>query len=471
MTATHTAYPLSSKAHTSIVAYFQNIINHLAGQRLISGCLVARASASSVTVAAGTYTPATPATTTYAGATISGISACAASNHRYDLVYLDTADGTAKVATGTPAVPTNAAKFLENVAPQPPDLPSETAILLAVLCVDENGIRSTDNDGSVAGCADMRMTTNVGYHLASYLYAASQARGDLMMMGASSWGRLPTSTIGKYLAAGGAGADLVWSDVLIGSLTATSQARGDIVHRGSVAWDRLVAGSANKYLMSNGTGNDLTYEDLKIGSLTVASQAQGDLVMRGATTWGRLGVGTVNKYLMSNGAGSDLSYEYLKIPSLSVTSEAQGDLIMRGAAAWGRLGTGTANQVLTSGGAGADLVWATKTWPVSFVFGDGSAVILAQEMGVGPFPLACKITAASIREQALISSSATVTLHIHDRDAAIGDAVDTFSLSSATNYNETGLTHAVAAGKWVTIKIASITAAKQLQVGLTMEAT
>ena len=117
-----------------------------------------------------------------------------------------------------------------------------------------------------------------------------------------------------------------------------------------------------------------------------------------------------------------------------------------------------------------DKTWLTRVFgPVAFVFGDGSAVILAQEMGVGPFPLACKITEVKIREQALISSTATVTLHIHDYDAAIGDAVDSFSLSGAS-YSETGLSWAVVAGKWVTIKVASPASCKQLSVGLTMEA-
>jgi hypothetical protein len=117
-----------------------------------------------------------------------------------------------------------------------------------------------------------------------------------------------------------------------------------------------------------------------------------------------------------------------------------------------------------------DKTWATRTWPASFVFGDGSTVILSQEMGIGPFPLACKITEVKIREQALISSTATITLHVHDYNAAIGDAVDSFGLSGAS-YSETGLNWPVAAGKFVTIKIASPTSAKQLSVGLVFEAT
>lgn len=114
--------------------------------------------------------------------------------------------------------------------------------------------------------------------------------------------------------------------------------------------------------------------------------------------------------------------------------------------------------------------WATPVFGVGFTFGDGSAVIAAGERGV-KLKAACKITGVSIREQALISSGATVTIHVHDVDAAIGSAVDTFTLSSVTYLEEGSLSWAVAAGKWITCKVASPTAAKQLIVMLDMEAT
>lgn len=428
MTATHTAYPYGGKAHTSFVAYFQNIINHLAGQRLISGCEVARASASSLTVAAGSYTPATPTTTDYAGATLSGISACAASNHRYDLVCLDSADGAVKVATGTPAVPTNAAKFLENIAPQPPDMPSETAILLAVICVDENGIRSGDNEGSVAGCADMRMTTNIGSHLASYLYVASQARGDLMMRGASSWGRLGTSTIGKYLAAGGAGADLAWSDLLVGSLTCTSQTRGDLIQRGAAAWDRFVPGSANKYLMSNGTGNDLTYEDLKISSLTVTSQARGDLVMRGSTTWGRFPTGTAGQVLYSAGAGADLVWGH--------------DIIIL------RLAAGDGGTVVPTGLVPGSLIKARANYTiVDWTLSEASASPIATT------------TVCDIVKKSSFSPAVTDSICASEKP----------SLTAATNATSstlTGWTTTIDAGDWIALDVESNNNGKCLNLDL-----
>jgi hypothetical protein len=145
---------------------------------------------------------------------------------------------------------------------------------------------------------------------------------------------------------------------------------------------------------------------------------------------------------------------------------------------WG-IATGRDNKLYLMASGGAQIVFDPATgemtgelrkWGGSFVFGDGSTVILAQEMGIGPFPVACKITEVKIREQALISSTATITLHIHDYNAAIGDAVDSFGLSGAS-YSEIGLNWPVAAGKFITVKIASPTSAKQLSIGLVFEAT
>lgn len=311
MANVHTRYPYSGEACTSFAAYFQNIQNWLAGQRIVSGFAVTRASASSITIAAGTYMAGNPATTAYAGATITGITAAAATNHRYDIVYLDTADGTVKLAAGTPAVPTSGSAFLENLVPQPTDLPAETSIMIAVILVDSTGIpASAFGDYAVDGVADMRMKANIGAFLLSYLSVASQAIGDLAEFNGTNWVRFPTTTTGKYLKAAGVGADPVWDNLLISSLYDASQTQGDLIHRDAAAWARMVAGSANKYLMSNGPGSSLSYENLKIGSLTVASEARGDLVMRGSTTWGRLATGSAGQYLISGGAGADLSWGF-----------------------------------------------------------------------------------------------------------------------------------------------------------------
>ena len=218
---TFTHYPYAGQECVSIVAYFQNIMNWLAGYRIVSGCAVTRASASSVTIASGSYMKGgeAPTTYTYAGATLTGVTAASASAHRYDLIYLDTADGAVKRAAGTEAAPTkdgsaNAAGFLDNNQPQPVDITSEASILLAVICVDESGIRSTDNgDYSVAGVADMRMKANIGSMMVSYLNHASEAHGDVIIRKSTGWDRLAIGTVNKYLMSNGAGADPSWNTV------------------------------------------------------------------------------------------------------------------------------------------------------------------------------------------------------------------------------------------------------------------
>ena len=302
----HSHYPSSGKAETSFAAYFQNMLNWMAGYRHLSGMLIARASASSLTVPSGTYMAGTPTTVTYAGINLTGISACGEGLHRYDLIYFETSDGTTKIIPGMPVTPTNVTHFLENLAPQPGDLPSETSFLLAVICVDVNGIRSTDNNDSVAGVADMRFTAPIGSILLSYLSAASQAQGDLIMRGASAWVRFPTAAMGNYLQSRGGSADLLWSNLLISSLYDAAQARGHLIMCGATVWGSKAPGSANKYLMSNGSGVDLSYEDLLIESLYDASEAQGCLPVRKSTTWGVLAPGTTNYVLTSQGTGADL---------------------------------------------------------------------------------------------------------------------------------------------------------------------
>ncbi len=121
-----------------------------------------------------------------------------------------------------------------------------------------------------------------------------------------------------------------------------------------------------------------------------------------------------------------------------------------------------------------DKTWITRTFAVGFPFGDGSAVLLGQSCA-WPIPIACKIVAAEIRSLdaagAPLSGSITCALHKHARDAAIGDAVDSFALASATNMQETGLDIAVAAGDYLTVVISGITSCKQIVCSLTLEAT
>ena len=106
-----------------------------------------------------------------------------------------------------------------------------------------------------------------------------------------------------------------------------------------------------------------------------------------------------------------------------------------------------------SSGTGA---WLTRVFGADFKFGDGSAVVVAQACGAR-IPGASKITKAYIRSistsGALLSGSITITIYVHDYNAAPGSAVDSFALSAASSFAETGLNIAVDAGKWATIII------------------
>jgi len=124
-----------------------------------------------------------------------------------------------------------------------------------------------------------------------------------------------------------------------------------------------------------------------------------------------------------------------------------------------------------------DKTWQTNKWGYEVKFGDGSAVITAQSDHTRAGIKACKITKVYIRSTdgasppALLSGSATVKLYLHDLNAEIGTAVETITLSSVSNYTSGDLSHAVAAGKWVTVDVSGITNYKCLVVSLEFEAT
>jgi len=125
-----------------------------------------------------------------------------------------------------------------------------------------------------------------------------------------------------------------------------------------------------------------------------------------------------------------------------------------------------------------DASWATPIFGVNFPFGNGVAVLIG-EASTKRIPVACKITKAYIRsldtDGALKSGSITITIYIHDYNAAIGTAVDSFILSSASSYAETGLNSGngwtVAAGKYITAIISGIKTCEQITLDLELEAT
>ena len=121
-----------------------------------------------------------------------------------------------------------------------------------------------------------------------------------------------------------------------------------------------------------------------------------------------------------------------------------------------------------------DASWATPTFGVNFPFGNGSAVLTA-EASTKRIPIASKITKAYIRsldtDGALKTGSITITVYIHDYNAAIGSSVDSFALSSTSSLEETGLNITVAAGKYITAITSGITTCEQVVLDLELEAT
>lgn len=149
-----------------------------------------------------------------------------------------------------------------------------------------------------------------------------------------------------------------------------------------------------------------------------------------------------------------------------------GDTLYQGASVASRLAKGTSGYRFVQGDTYPE--WRVSPFYCGFGFGDGSAVLATQQSD-WPIPVASKIVSAVIRSTdaagAPLAGSITVTLYKHARGAAIGTAVDSFALSSASDMTETGLSIAVAADEWLTAVISSITTCKQITFAVKLEAT
>lgn len=121
-----------------------------------------------------------------------------------------------------------------------------------------------------------------------------------------------------------------------------------------------------------------------------------------------------------------------------------------------------------------DGTWITRSFSAQFPFGDGLTVIQATAQSF-EIPIACKIIAGRIRSfdstGAPITGSITCSLYKHAIGAAIGDVVDTFTLSGASNSSKTGLNIAISANEWLTVVVSGISTCKQITLSLAMEAT
>jgi hypothetical protein len=232
---------------------------------------------------------------------------------------------------------------------------------------------------------------------AADLSVPSQAQGDLMYRGASSWGRLALGTSGQVLQSNGT--DAAWAtlstaldDLTDVTITGT-EAAGDVLYHTGSNWDRLARGSSGQVLTA--TGSSINWATPTTGSttlgglsdVTITTQAAGDLLYASsASAWGNVAVGSTGDVLTVSGGGlpvwaapssgattlgglSDVTItaaadgDYLRhngtawvdatglaIGDLTVASQATGDLIYRSAGGWTRLGIGTNGQQLISNG-------------------------------------------------------------------------------------------------------------------------
>ena len=149
------------RAHSVL---FQRNNAAAAGYAVVSGMDPVRSSATAVLVAAGYYRSPTGVGVAFTQATITGIPVAASGKHRYDLIVFDVTDTTLKRVAGTEGVPTLSTDFLENLAPLPPELPNLKCILIAIICVDETGVQSTNHGHyCTSGVADFRRVVPVGH--------------------------------------------------------------------------------------------------------------------------------------------------------------------------------------------------------------------------------------------------------------------------------------------------------------------
>jgi len=321
-----------------------------------SGMTVTRSSATAVAIASGNvrYSNAIVA---YAGGGLGTIPAASSGKHRYDAIVYDGPTAAVKRLAGSEATPDPySGGFLNNKYPAPPELESETQILLAVIKVTQAGlVDESHGNYCTGGVADLRLLVS----------------DKLGVTGGDSHNTLHDAS---YAAASHAsahksdGADAIKLDEMAAPTDVTT----------------LDADTTKHGLMPK---------------------------FPGTKTW------------------------------------------LRG-----------------------DKTWQTNSWGVDFEFGDGSAVISAQSKHTRAGQKACKIVKVYIRSTdgasppTLLSGSATVKLYIHDLNAEEGTAVETISLSSVSNYTSSALSHAVAAGKWVTVVVSGITNFKCLVVSLEFEA-
>lgn len=223
-----------------------------------------------------------------------------------------------------------------------------------------------------AGTAPRIVTTPTGMLDARELTLPSEARGDVLTRGASTWTRLAVGATGRVLKSAGAGADLTWdtldvSDVSSAVTLATAQtisgqktfSAAPIITSQTgldfAAGSPAYLGTTDTYPLRFKTNGLERWGIDTSGMLVALTDAVFDVGRSG-------GVRPRDVYLsgdLYSGSNRLTSGNELDAAQLVIASEAQGDVLIRSSAAWTRLAAGTSGQLLRTRGATADPLWVT----------------------------------------------------------------------------------------------------------------
>ena len=401
---------------TTAHVYSQNRAND--GYGIISGCDVHQKTVPGmgVTIDAGVVMYDGTYTTVAGGDVV--IDAADATNPRFDIIYVN-AVGTCLVAKGTAAaiLPTGETAFKKMTTPYP------AASIPAGIILARVYVAATVTTILNAAIDDIAMViTQVPLNILT-------TRGDLPYRNANTWARLAKSATSGHSLMQGAD-EPYWG-------YPDHTAIQNIGTNAHSVIDSFIASKAQPSGLASLDGSSVCVQEPK---LHAARHASG-------------GVDTIKlDDLATTDDNTDLN-----------ASTSKHGLMMKYPNTQQRLkGTGA---------------WADPIFGVNFPFGNGAAVLTAEAQGKR-IPVACKITKAYLRSTKgvdgdLLSGSITVTIYIHDYnvDADSVAASDTFSLSSASSYAETGLSIAVAAGKYITAIISGIATCKCVTLDLELEAT